>query len=178
MRKGDGSLKLLVYRKKTHTDQYLNFQSQHPLHQKLGVIRTLMDRMENVVTEEEDKKDEEEKIRNALSECGYPRWALDKVKQQMQTKKSQPKQRKQKKDNETPTKGMVIIPYVEGLAERAQRVFKKYNIATAMRPTNTLKSLLVHPKDKKDITQTSDVVYDILCKRLSQVIHWRNGSPI
>ena len=33
-----------------------------------------------------------------------------------------------------------------------------------MRPTNTLKNILVHPKDKKDITEISDAVYDIPCK--------------
>ncbi|XP_072043043.1 uncharacterized protein [Amphiura filiformis] len=120
VRKEDGSLKLLVYRKKTHTDQYLNFQSQHPLHQKLGVIRTLMDRMDNIVTEEEDKKEEEIKIRTALAECGYPKWSLDRVKQQMKDK--QPKAREKKKDD-TPSKGMVVIPYVEGVAERLQRIF-------------------------------------------------------
>ena len=86
VRKEDGSVKLLVYRKKTHTDQYLDFQSQHPLHHKLGVIRTLMDRMENIVTEEQDKKEEELRIRTALTHCGYPKWALDRVKQQFLNK--------------------------------------------------------------------------------------------
>ncbi|XP_072014865.1 uncharacterized protein [Amphiura filiformis] len=42
VRRDDGSIKLLVYRKATNTDQYLNFRSHHPLH--LGVVRTLMDR--------------------------------------------------------------------------------------------------------------------------------------
>ena len=83
VRKSDGSLKLLVYRKNTHTDQYLNFQSQQPLHQKLGVIRTLIDRVESVVTEDQDKRDEEVKIREALKDCGYSKWSIDKVKQQM-----------------------------------------------------------------------------------------------
>ncbi|XP_072041288.1 uncharacterized protein [Amphiura filiformis] len=162
VRKEDGSVKMLVYRKKTHTDQYLNFKSQHPLHQKLGVIRTLMDRKENIVTEEVDKREEERKIKNALMECGYPKWAFDRVKHQMEAKTKEPK--KPKKSDETPSKGMVVIPYVEGFSEQLQRIFQKHKISTAMRPTNTLKSILVHPKDKKDILETSDAVYEIPCK--------------
>ena len=57
--KADGSVKLFVYRNKTHTHQYLNFFSHHPLHQKLGIIRTIFDRCGNVVTEEEDRAEEQ-----------------------------------------------------------------------------------------------------------------------
>ena len=35
--------------KKTHTDKYLNFISHHPLHQKLGVIRTLFNRCDDIL---------------------------------------------------------------------------------------------------------------------------------
>ncbi|KAI8482077.1 hypothetical protein Bbelb_401640 [Branchiostoma belcheri] len=87
--KGDGTAKLLVYRKSTHTDQYLNFQSRHPLHQKLGVIRTLMDRYNSVVTEEEDKERETQHIKRALILCGYPQWTFQKKQEaQKEEKKS------------------------------------------------------------------------------------------
>ena len=79
-RKEDGNVKLLVYRKKTHTDQYLNFMSHHPLHQKLGVIRTLLNRCDNVVTEKEDRRQEEEHVTSALKRCSYPAWSIRKAK--------------------------------------------------------------------------------------------------
>ena len=50
-RRHNGSVKVKVYRKKTHTNQYLAFDSHHPLHQKISVIRTLMNRCEEIVTE-------------------------------------------------------------------------------------------------------------------------------
>ena len=59
VRKPDGHVKLLVYRK---TTQYLHFGSHHPLQHKLSVVRTLLDRNRNVVMEEEDRKQEEHHI--------------------------------------------------------------------------------------------------------------------
>ena len=52
------SLQVSVYRKPTHTDQYLVFDSHYPLEHKLSVIRTLFHRAETVVTTPEDKDSE------------------------------------------------------------------------------------------------------------------------
>ncbi|XP_072048298.1 uncharacterized protein [Amphiura filiformis] len=126
-RKPDGSVKLSIYRKKTHTDQYLQFSSHHPLHQKLGVVRTLLDRSESLVTEETDRQKEETNIREALSGCGYPDWSIKKVKQNRATPKT--KTTSKNKDDSEKSKGMVVVPYVEGLTERISRVFKKHGFS-------------------------------------------------
>ena len=84
-RKEDGSVKSIVYRKKAHTDQYLNFASHHPKHQKLGMVRILMNRCKTITSEEGDKKGEH--LRGALRVCGYPSWALNKVTNSSKKKK-------------------------------------------------------------------------------------------
>ena len=48
------------------------------------------------------------------------------------------------------------------------RIYKKYDINTAMKPHNTLRRLLVHPKDKRDTLKTSNCIYEIPCKNCKQ----------
>ena len=62
--------------------------SHHLKLQKLGVVRTLMNRCETITSEEGDKKEEVEHLRGALRVCGYPSWALNKVTDSRKKKKN------------------------------------------------------------------------------------------
>ena len=79
VRDDTGQLSFQVYRKPTHTEQYLSFSSHHPLQHKLGVIRTLSDRATTIVSKEEDKQQELARVRRSLAICGCKDWAWDTV---------------------------------------------------------------------------------------------------
>ena len=75
----DGSLSMSVYRKPTHTDQYLQWDSYHHLSAKFSVIQTLSHRASTVCNKPELLQQEKDHLRKALTKCKYPKWALDKV---------------------------------------------------------------------------------------------------
>ena len=49
-RDSDGLLTTRVYKKPTHTDQYLAYDSHHPQSVKPGIVKCLHDRAENLTT--------------------------------------------------------------------------------------------------------------------------------
>ena len=51
-RKNDNSLSYAVHRKNTHTGNYLNFKSNHPMHHKRAVIKSLSDRAKRSCSED------------------------------------------------------------------------------------------------------------------------------
>ena len=75
------------------------------------------------------QRKEDSKIKKALNQCGYPDWAINKVKNQMEDKTKSKKKTKDSDNNKS--RGMVVIPYVQGVSERLQRVFK--NITSTQR---------------------------------------------
>ena len=164
-RQQDGALKTTVYRKATHTDQYLNFASHHPLHHKQGVVRTLIDRADAIISDPDDRKEEYKHVCKALQVCGYPKRVIEGVIRRRNIRQSRPT--KPKKNATSPQaqyrKHMVVIPYVKGLSEKVQRIFKKHDIHCAFKPHNTLRSMLVRPKDPRPALETSDCVYKIPC---------------
>lgn len=60
-----------VFRKKTHTDQYLNFYSNHPARVKRGIIQSLRHRAEKMC-DGSTKWQEIEHQRQVLRANGYP----------------------------------------------------------------------------------------------------------
>jgi len=119
-----------------------------------------MDKKDMLVSTEDDKDREELHVRNALKSCGYPKWIFDKVKHD-QSRKTIDTNKRNKSAQES--KGLAVIPFVEGLSETAGRILRKYGINTAMKPYRTLRQLLVHPKDQCTVEETGECVYRIPC---------------
>ena len=66
-RNDDGSIYILVYRKPTHTDQYLNFHSNHQVSAKESVVSALFTRADNIISEPTDLRTENERIIKVLT---------------------------------------------------------------------------------------------------------------
>ena len=72
-RLSDGKLDITVYRKKTHTDMYLYFESHHPTHVKKGTVRCLYYRPRNIMLRDKSLKEEEGHLMRTFIRNSYPR---------------------------------------------------------------------------------------------------------
>ena len=77
----DNALPIAVYRKPTHTGQYLQWDSHHHLLAKYNVINTLAHSTKSVCNKPELLQKELDHFRKTLNHCKYSKWAMDKVEQ-------------------------------------------------------------------------------------------------
>ena len=85
----DGSLQTTVYRKSTHTNQYLQWDSHHAISSKYSVISSLLHRAKDICSRK-DLLEEQTQIQRALSICKYPAWAINRMKLKTSTPKTNP----------------------------------------------------------------------------------------
>ncbi|KAI8512006.1 hypothetical protein Bbelb_111060 [Branchiostoma belcheri] len=122
----DGKLKFEVYRKPTHTDQHLAFNSHHPSEHKLAVIKTLFHRADNIITTDQAKTDEQRHLKGALANCSYQKWTFNKA---LKPSDHSKKTRKSKPLTDR-NKANINIPYIQGVSEKLRRIFQNFNTAT------------------------------------------------
>ena len=172
----EGTLRTTVYHKKTHTNQYLNFCSNHHFHHERSVVRTLLHRAQHVVTDEEDQQKEIKHVKDVLIANNYKPSMFNIPEKQTtppsQTAQPDPNQQIQRRPKQ------VSIPYVQGVSEKLQSIFKKYNISTIHKPYNTVKDFLVHPKDPTPTLKQCGVIYNIKCENCDQFYIGESGRQL
>ena len=88
----EGRLNTTVYRKPTHTDQYLHWDSHHAISSKYSVIGTLFHKAKTICSGPQQLQKEEEHLYKSLRRCKYPTQALNRVK--LRSQASAPKKNK------------------------------------------------------------------------------------
>ncbi|KAL9989412.1 hypothetical protein ACROYT_G003959 [Oculina patagonica] len=159
-RQDDGKLCTKVYRKPTHTERYLSFDSHHPAAHKRAVVKSFTDRAKTIPSsvDQQSKEMKPQHVTAALRANGYPkRFVIDVSKPKRpfsQTPATAPDDKK----------GFCTLPYVKGTTEPIKRILSNYNIKVALKPHQTIGNLFPKPKDPVPKDQTRGAIYSIPCQ--------------
>ncbi|XP_076065240.1 uncharacterized protein LOC143039253 [Oratosquilla oratoria] len=149
------SLTTGVYRRNTHTDRLLDYDSCHPVDHKKSVVRTLWSRAGNLCSTEGNLREESKHLEKVFADNGYPKSVI---------RRWTTKQRgKRAADTRQAAARRVTLPYLKGGSEEAARLLRKHGIEVSHKPANTLHGALTKVKDTEVEENKTGVVYDTDC---------------
>ncbi len=179
-----------MFCKDTHTDQYLHFDINDQLEHKRGVVKTLRHKVDTIVSDVGDKERERTHVKEALARNGYPDWLINSTQSgntdildppildqtsndTLDLSVAQVEAPVESGENSTDDavvaslnppkrKFPVFVPYIRVL-EQLRKIFKHYDVPAYFKPSNTIKQLLVRPKDKILKEWVVGPVYHIQC---------------
>ena len=79
LKRNNGEISILVYRKPTHIDQYLHYSSHHQTSCKESVVSSLFNRAYSIITNKDDLHKENPRIKQVLKENGYQESIISKI---------------------------------------------------------------------------------------------------
>ena len=165
----NGRLNTSVYRKVTHTDQYLHWDSHHTISSKYSVVGTLLHRARMVCSTPDGLQKGMKHLHQSLSRCNYPDWAINRVKLRTTSTESKKKSNNNNQAGSSSTIGPkphIVVPYHQGLSESYKNICKQYGIDVHLKGGQTIKDHLMSPKDKDPINQKSGVIHRFKCDRV------------
>ena len=160
-RNPDKSISVKIYRKPTHTNQYLNYTPHNPTSAKRSVITALFDRADNIVSNEKDKIEEKHFISAALQQNTYPKEIIQRTVRKHIRRKEQSREHPEEEPEHTKS---INLPYIQGLSEQLKRALNKHNIKATFYTQTTLRSLLSKPKDPIPKEDRNNAIYQLNCK--------------
>ena len=123
-----------VYRKHTHMDRYLDFNSNQPKSAKRVVVRTLTDRAKNVCSSPELLAEEMDHLGEVLKYNNYPKWMID----QHGRNSSERRLIDLETGNEVKKSIFISAPYFPGLSESFKQLFKCTPVQVCFKGQNTI----------------------------------------
>ncbi len=153
----EGKLETAVYRKPTHTDKYLSYNSHHPVSHKKSVAKTLLQRAEHLPSNSDSQANEREYVLNILRENNYPKDFLKNCLNPSACRNQN------NSEGDTSIKGYAVAPYIQGVTEPIKRILSNCNIKVALKPYLTLGHIFAKPKDPIPTNQKTHAVYSIPC---------------
>ena len=79
LKRNNGEISVLVYRKPTHTDQYLHCSSHHHTSCKESVVSSLLNRAYSIITSKDDLHKKIARIKQVLKENRYQESIISKI---------------------------------------------------------------------------------------------------
>ena len=168
----DNTFSTTVYRKPTHTDQYLYWDSNHHITAKQSVFNTLAHRAKTV-SSSQDKMDRELKhIRTALQHFQFPSWALNQWQHKFTHPNQQPTSTTNTSNNNSSAdnnknKATIVVPYIPSTGEIFKKLCKRKGIQVHFKGTNTLRTALGNPKDKDLQNNQTGIIYHYKCPHIN-----------
>ena len=153
-----GDIDVKVFRKNTHTDKYLPFESHSHKNDKKAVIKTLLDRAKTIPSTLTLQTEETHNVLRALELNGYKRSFIKEV-----VNHTVKVNQKRKED----LRGSTCIPYVKGLSEKIKSILTKAGVRVALKPVCTLANIFRIPKTRPSEERTKAVVYKFECRTCS-----------
>ena len=165
----NGTIAVDVYRKPTHTDRYLDYNSHHDNKHKASTAATLLHRALKLPNSSEGKERELNRVYSALESNGYPSNFIKNI-QAKKTRRStvlSPEELvgtffKMVEASES-RKSFASLPYIKGVTEPLTRVLKKHDITVVNKPLITLQQQFPAPKFRPSLESQTNVVYKIPC---------------
>ena len=157
-------ISVLVYRKPTHTDQYLHFSSHHQTGCKESVVSSLFNRAYSVITNEDDLHKENARIKQVLKKNGYQESSINKIFRRITNNHSLPQSQQLTQATDIQEKEIrmsINLPYVEGTSEKLRRILRSHKIRLTFYTEKTLRKLLCKPKNPVATEDKNNIVYEI-----------------
>ena len=96
----------------------------------------------------------------------YPIWAINRarIKSQNPARRTNRNNNNQTGQKKSANKNIyIVVPYQKGLSERFKNTCQKYGVQVHFKEGQTIKDLLMAPKEKDPITNKSGVIYRFKC---------------